>query len=74
MGKGESSAPALHTVGSQVWLSDHHQGWMKGEVVRVESASQLVVRLEDGKECVCDQDDIPLQNPGKHGVEVLLLR
>lgn len=70
MGKGESSAPSLHTVGSRVWLSDPTDGWLKGEVVRIEDGSRLTVKLEDGTEKICDQSEIPLQNPGVRGVEV----
>ena len=70
MGKGESSAPALHTVGSRVWLSDSAEGWTKGEVVKIEGPDSLTVRMEDGTERLCSQDEIPLQNPGIRGVEV----
>lgn len=71
MGKGAMSAEAiLHTVGSKVWLADPEDGWAKGEVIEASSPDQLKVRLEDGKEKVCSQDEIPLQNPGKYGVEV----
>ena len=70
MGKGESSAPALHTVGSRVWLADSEDGWVKGEVVRIEDNTSLTVKLENGSEKVCDQNEIPLQNPGVRGVEV----
>jgi hypothetical protein len=67
------SAPALHTVGSQVWMSapdGDGDGWAKGEVIKVEGGASLTVRMEDGTERVCTQEEIPLQNPGKHGVEV----
>lgn len=72
MGKGESSdPPALHTVGSRVWLACDTGGWVKGEVVNLEGGGQkLRVKLEDGSERFCSQDEIPLQNPGKYGVEV----
>lgn len=72
MGKGESSdPPALHTVGSRVWLACESGGWVKGEVVNLEGGGQrLRVKLEDGSERHCSQDEIPLQNPGKYGVEV----
>ena len=70
MGKGESSGPVLHAVGSRVWLADPSEGWAKGEVVAIEDSSRLTVRMEDGTERVCSQDEIPLQNPGVRGVEV----
>jgi hypothetical protein len=70
MGKGGSSTPALHTVGSRVWLADDSDGWVKGEVLKIDNGSQLTVRLEDGREKICSQEDVPLQNPGVQGVEV----
>lgn len=70
MGRGESSIPLLHTVGSRVWLADPKEGWVPGEVLRIEDAASLTVRLEDGSERKCDQVEIPLQNPGVRGVEV----
>ena len=71
MGKGENLAPALHTVGSRVWLADGGEdGWGKGDVVKIENGAELTVRLEDGTEKVCDQKNVPLQNPGMNGVEV----
>ena len=74
MGKGESVGTALHTVGSRVWLADQEEGWAKGEVIRIEAedGSRLAVRMEDGTERMCGQDEIPLQNPGVRGVEVRL--
>lgn len=63
-------AAALHTVGSRVWLADSSEGWAKGEVTSIEDGSKLTVRMEDGTERVCSQDEIPLQNPGVRGVEV----
>lgn len=72
MCKGETSTvSSLHTVGSRVWLADGGEdGWIKGEVVKIENDTQLTVLLEDGSEKVCDQADVPLQNPGMSGVEV----
>lgn len=72
MGNGESSGPVLHAVGSRVWLADKEEGWAKGEVVAIEDSSRLTVRMEDGSQRVCSQDEIPLQNPGVRGVEVRL--
>ena len=77
MGKGSSQepgapGPALHAVGSRVWLllEDSKEGWAQGEVVAVESSSRLRVRLQDGSVKECSQSDLPLQNVGKGGVEV----
>lgn len=72
MGRGESSVVALHSVGSRVWLADSNQGWVKGEVVRIEDNVNIAVILEDGTERLCSQDEVPLQNPGIRGVEVSL--
>jgi Myosin N-terminal SH3-like domain len=68
-----TAAAALHTVGSRVWLADSSEGWAKGEVTSIEDGSKLTVRMEDGTERVCSQDEIPLQNPGVRGVEVRFL-
>ncbi len=73
MGKTQNSGVALHSVGSRVWLADSSQGWVKGEVVRIENDINISVVLEDGTERSCSQDEIPLQNPGLRGVEVGLL-
>jgi len=70
MGKGESSAPVLHTVGSRVWLACDQEGWVPGEVLKIEDPEHLTVRLANGNERICSQDEIPLQNPGIRGVEV----
>lgn len=58
--------PALHTVGSKVWVADSEEGWQKGEVVKVDG-SKLHVRLEDNQERVCDPEDCPFQNPSLYG-------
>ena len=44
-GKGSSQEPALHAVGSRVWLllDGSAEGWARAEVVAVESASRLRV-------------------------------
>lgn len=71
MSAEDGPVPALHTVGSRVWVvSDAADGWTKAEVTRIEQGGSLTIRMEDGTEKVCQQEDIPLQNPGKHGVEV----
>jgi hypothetical protein len=71
MGKGMmSSDPTLHSVGSNVWIADSNEGWIAGQVKHIDGPERLTVSLEDGTEKVCSQDDIPLQNPGKSGVEV----
>lgn len=70
MTAADGAAPAaLHTVGSRVWLADDQTGWTKGEVVKVDG-SGLTVKLEDGSQKACQQEEIPLQNPGMSGVEV----
>ena len=67
------AAPALHTVGSRVWMADPDgNGWLKAEVSNLGAGGTLTVKLEDGTEKTCTQDEIPLQNPGKNGVEVRL--
>ena len=71
MGKGESSQPALHTVGSRVWLANDKDGFVRGEVIQLDGP-KLRVKLEDGSEKDCAEEEIPLQNPGQQiqGVEV----
>ena len=71
MGRGKSSQTALHTVGSRVWLANDKDGFMRGEVIRLDGP-KLRVKLEDGSEKDCAEEEIPLQNPDQQiqGVEV----
>ncbi|KAK9809830.1 hypothetical protein WJX72_000004 [[Myrmecia] bisecta] len=55
-----------HTAGSLVWLQDPQQGWIKGEVLKVEGA-KLKVKSEKGVEGLYNPEDCPLQNPGGRG-------
>ena len=66
----DGALPALHSVGSKVWLADANEGWVTGEVTRITDGTKLSVLMEDGSERICTQDEIPLQNPGVRGVEV----
>ena len=62
-----------HTAGSLVWVHDQQQGWIKGEVLKVE-AGKLKVRTEKGAVEAFLPEDCPLQNPtSRMGVEVRLL-
>jgi hypothetical protein len=60
----------IHTIGSKVWLRDEAEGWVRGEVIKLEGDS-LVVELEDVKGTRrVPQDQAPLQNNDSRGVEV----
>ena len=59
-----------HTAGSLVWVQDPQQGWIKGDVLKVE-AGKLKVRTEKGAVEVFLPEGCPLQNPtSRMGVEV----
>jgi len=71
MAGGSSDSTIIHAVGSRVWIRDAHEGWVRGEVVKVESAGKIVVQLEGSKETrTVAQEDAPLQNNDTRGVEV----
>lgn len=63
------SQPVAHTVGTRVWVADPSEGWVKAEVCEV-SPDAVSIRLETGQTLQCKASDLPLQNPGKYGVEV----
>jgi hypothetical protein len=59
-----------HTAGSLVWVHDQQQGWIKGDVQKVEGG-KLRVRTEKGDVGLYQPEDCPLQNPtSRMGVEV----
>lgn len=61
---------ASHTLGSKVWVNDAVEGWVKGDVVKVEKGS-LNVSTEKGSIKAYKPEDCPLQNPQTAGgVEV----
>jgi hypothetical protein len=60
----------IHTIGSKVWVRDEAEGWVRGEVIKLEG-DNLLVALEDIKETrKVPQDQAPLQNNDTRGVEV----
>lgn len=61
---------ASHTLGSKVWVNDAVEGWVKGDVVKVEKGS-LKVSTEKGSIRAYKPEECPLQNPQTAGgVEV----
>ena len=61
---------ASHTLGSKVWVNDASEGWIKGDVVKVEKGS-LKVSTEKGSIRAYKPEECPLQNPHTAGgVEV----
>lgn len=58
-----------HTVGTRVWVADPAEGWVKAEVVEV-LPNEVAIKLQTGQARKCKATDLPLQNPGKYGVEV----
>lgn len=64
---------ASHTLGSKVWVNDAAEGWIKGDVVKVEKGS-LKVSTEKGSIKAYKPEECPLQNPQTAGgVEVRCL-
>lgn len=64
------AAAASHTLGSKVWVNDAVEGWVKGDVVKVEKGS-LKVSTEKGSIKAYKPEECPLQNPQTAGgVEV----
>jgi len=64
-----ASVTDVHTIGSQVWVKDPKEEWVKGEVKQILENHKIVVTTEKGDEKTCPADDLPLQNPGAMGVE-----
>lgn len=61
---------ASHTLGSKVWVTDAEDGWVKGDVVKVDKGS-LIVSTSKGNTGTYKPEDCPLQNPQTAGgVEV----
>lgn len=61
---------ASHTLGSKVWVADAEDGWVKGDVVKVDKGN-LIVRTSKGSTSTYKPEDCPLQNPQTAGgVEV----
>ena len=61
-----------HTAGTLVWVNDPQDGWIKGEVLKMED-KKLKVRTEKGAVGLYIPEDCPLQNPmSRMGVEVRL--
>lgn len=59
-----------HTTGTLVWVHDPQEGWVKGEVMKMEG-KKLKIRTEQGNVAVYLPEDCPLQNPmSRMGVEV----
>ena len=64
------AAVASHTLGSKVWVNDASEGWVKGDVVKVEKGL-LKVSTETGTIKAYKPEECPLQNPQTAGgVEV----
>ena len=67
---GETPHTVVHTIGSRVWLRDEAEGWVKGEVIKLDG-DHIVVALEDSKQQRrVPQEEAPLQNNDTRGVEV----
>ncbi|KAL0034959.1 hypothetical protein WJX79_002631 [Trebouxia sp. C0005] len=60
------AAAASHTLGSKVWVNDAVEGWVKGDVVKVEKGS-LKVSTEKGSIKAYKPEECPLQNPQTAG-------
>jgi hypothetical protein len=69
-----SAGPALHAVGSRVWLADEAKGWAQADVTAIGDNGRLTLALGDGSSRECAQEEAPLQNPGTSGVEVRAAR
>lgn len=60
----------VHTAGSEVWVRDESEGWLKASVIKVGSTA-LVVKTEKGDERTVPVSECPLQNnDARGGVEV----
>jgi hypothetical protein len=60
----------VHTSGSEVWVRDESEGWLKARVLKVGSTA-LVVKTEKGDERTVPVSECPLQNnDARGGVEV----
>jgi hypothetical protein len=58
------------TAGSDVWIRDDKEGWLKARVKSVNGA-KVTVTTDDGSEREADVHECPLQNSdGRSGVEV----
>ncbi|KAK9844720.1 hypothetical protein WJX74_005896 [Apatococcus lobatus] len=55
-----------HTQGTKVWLADPQQGWIQGDVLKVEK-DLLHVKTEQGNVKQLQPHECPLQNPGGRG-------
>ena len=70
---GGAPPPGSHAVGSKVWVRDGVEGWIKGEVLRVDAKHDaLLVAREDGVEVKCKGQECELQNQDVRGVEVCM--
>jgi hypothetical protein len=68
-----SVASEVHTVGSDVWVRDDKEGWLKARVTKVDG-SKLRVKTERDDERDAVVADCPLQNlDARGGVEVCAL-
>lgn len=67
---GSEPSTVIHTVGSKVWVRDEVEGWVRGEVIRLEGDSVVVELEEGGAQLKVAQNDAPLQNSDARGVEV----
>lgn len=66
------SAVDVHTAGSEVWVRDDKEGWMKARVTKVDG-SQVEVKTETGEQRTVPVSECPLQNnDARGGVEVRL--
>ena len=70
MAKSDGSAMDVHTAGSEVWVRDDEEGWIKARVVRVDGA-QVQVKTDAGDQRAVPVSECPLQNnDARGGVEV----
>lgn len=58
------------TAGSDVWLNDDKEGWLKARVKKIDG-TKATVQTEAGDERTTEIEALPLQNSdGRSGVEV----
>jgi hypothetical protein len=71
-GRTNSLRMEVHTAGSEVWVRDDQEGWLKATVSKVEG-NQLLVVTEKGDQRVIPVPECPLQNnDARGGVEVCI--
>lgn len=67
-----TASTVIHTTGSKVWVKDEVEGWVKGEVIKLEGTSIVVLLEGSEQQRRVPQEEAPLQNNDTRGVEVRL--